>query len=71
MAYQHVNKNSRTVANSEPHAVRFVLSDGTERIAGPWGVVVLALFASDGSPLEVLHVELAFSQIVVISDDAA
>ncbi len=70
MATRHVTRNSRTVVNPRPQAVRLVLSDGTERIAGPWGVVLLPLFASDGSPLEVLLVELVFSQ-VLIPEDAA
>jgi hypothetical protein len=72
MASRHISQNSRTVVNQRPYPVRLVLSDGTERIAGPWGLILLPLFASDGSPLEVLLVELVFSQSQVeISDDAA
>jgi hypothetical protein len=63
-------KNFRTVVNPSPQAVRLVLSDGTERIAGPWGVIALPLFASDGSPLEVLLVEFVFHQVMT-SNDAA
>jgi hypothetical protein len=70
MATRHVTQNSRTVVNPRPQAIRLVLSDGTERIAGPWGIVLLPRFASDGSPLEVLLAEPVISQ-VVISDDAA
>jgi hypothetical protein len=70
MANPHVNTKSRTLVNAQPQAIRLVLSDGTERIARPWSVVVLPLFASDGSPLEVLLSEFVFSQ-VMISDDAA
>jgi hypothetical protein len=72
MASRHISQNSRTVVNQRPYPVRLVLSDGTERIAGPWGMVLLPLFASDGSPLEVLLVELVFSQSqIVMSNDAA
>src|SRR5258708_260307 len=70
MANPHVNRQSRIVVNAQPQAIRFVLSDGPERIAGPWAVVVLPLFASDGSPLEVLFSEFVFSH-VIMSDDAA
>jgi hypothetical protein len=48
-----------------------VLSDGTERIVGPWGITLLPLFASDGSPLEILLVELVHSQLVISDNDAA
>jgi hypothetical protein len=54
----------------DAQAIRLVLSDGSERIVRPWGVLVLPLFASDGSPLEVLLSEFVISQ-VVMSDDAA
>jgi hypothetical protein len=70
MARRRFEKNSRAVVNPRPGAVRLVLSDGSERIVGPWGVVILPLFASDGSPLEVLLAELVFSQ-TIISNDAA
>jgi hypothetical protein len=70
MANRHVSKNSRTIVNPRPQAVRLVLSDGTERIVRPWGIVLLPRFASDGSPLEVLLAEFVFSQ-VLISNDAA
>jgi hypothetical protein len=75
MANRHVSKNSRTIVNPRPQAVRLVLSDGTERIVRPWGIVLLPRFASDGSPLEVLLAEFVFSQEIlsqdVIPNDAA
>jgi hypothetical protein len=70
MAKRYVQKNSRTVVNPRPQAIRLVLSDGTERIADAWGIVLLPLFASDGSPLEVLLTEPVSSQVVISHDGA-
>ena len=70
MANRHVPKNSRTIVNPRPQTVRLVLSDGTERIIGPWGVALLPLFASDRTPLDVLLAEFV-SGPGLISNDAA
>jgi hypothetical protein len=47
-----------------------VLSDGSERIVGPWGIVVLPYLASDGGPLDVVLAQLVFHQVLA-TDDAA
>jgi hypothetical protein len=48
----------RTLVNPRPEAVRLVLSDGSERIVGPWGVTVLPDVAEDGQSLQVVEVHL-------------
>jgi hypothetical protein len=70
MDYPHATSKSRALVNPRPHTVRLVLSDGSERISGPWGIVVLPLFASDGSPLEIVLAELVTSQAVVAREAA-
>jgi hypothetical protein len=70
MANRDVGKASRAVVNPLPQAIRLVLSDSSERIVGPWGVVVLPQSAIDGRPLVVVNAEVVVRQIV-ISDDAA
>jgi hypothetical protein len=44
----------RTLVNPRPEALRLVLSDGSERIVGPWGLAVLPSSAEDGQPLQVI-----------------
>jgi hypothetical protein len=46
---------TRTLVNPGPRAVRLVLSDGSERIVGPWGLAVVPRAAEDGQPVEVLE----------------
>jgi hypothetical protein len=70
MAHGPVGQASRAVVNPLPQAIRLVLSDGSERIVGPWGVVVLPRSSFNGRPLVVVNAELVVRQIV-ISDDAA
>jgi hypothetical protein len=61
---------SRTLVNPRPYAVRLVLSDGTQRIVGPWGLVILPPVAQDGGPLEIVLAELVFHQVIA-ADNAA
>jgi hypothetical protein len=70
MDYPHATSKSRALVNPRPQAVRLVLSDGSERISGPWAKWSCPLFASDGSPLEVVLAELVMSQAVVSREAA-
>jgi hypothetical protein len=47
---------TRTLVNPGPRAVRLVLSDGSERIVGPWGLAIVPRSAEDGKPVEILEV---------------
>jgi hypothetical protein len=53
---QGIAVRPRTLVNPRPQAVRLVLSDGGERIIGPWGLTVLPEVAEDGLPLTVIQV---------------
>jgi hypothetical protein len=44
------------LVNPRPEALRLVLSDGSERIVGPWGLVVLPNLAEDGHSLRIIEV---------------
>ena len=53
--------DTKTLVNPLPESVRLVLSDGTERVIGPWGVAIVPRQASDGRAVQVLVAELVAS----------
>jgi hypothetical protein len=46
------------LTNPRPQSIRLLLSDGSERIVGPWGLAVLAEYNRLGQLLEVISAEL-------------
>jgi hypothetical protein len=47
------------LSNPTAHAIKLVLSDGTARTIGPWGLALLPEYGRRGQRLEITTTELA------------
>ncbi len=55
---------TRTLVNPRPEAVRLVLSDGSERMVGPWGMTVLPKVDAQGQPIDVILAMLVERRVI-------
>jgi hypothetical protein len=55
------------LTNPRSQSIRLLLSDGSERIVGPWGLAVLADYNRLGQRLEVISAELLGASSLAVS----
>jgi hypothetical protein len=69
-SYGARSKFMAMLSNPTAYAIRLVLSDGTARIIGPWGLALVPEYGQRGQRLEITTTELADVSVPVEAQPA-